>query len=95
MAPSGRNVRSYRVEREGFAFVLDPDGVRAVKELPDFEGREEPAVAEEFLRTRAEGWADALAAAGAAKGDYSVRVDGRQGKAHLSRAGLLVFSADL
>ncbi|PYQ66243.1 MAG: hypothetical protein DMF54_08450 [Acidobacteria bacterium] len=94
MAASRRNVR-YRVEREGFAFVLDPDQVSAVKALPDFEGREEPAVAEEFLRTHAEGWADALAAAGAAKGDYSVRVDGRQGKAHLSQAGTLVFSADL
>ncbi|HEX9286641.1 MAG TPA: hypothetical protein VF999_05170 [Thermoanaerobaculia bacterium] len=95
MTPSGRKPRSYRVEREGFAFVLDPVGVRDVKALPDFEGREEPAVAEEFLRTRAEDWADALAAAGAARGEYSVRVDGRQGKAHLSRGGLLVFSADL
>ena len=62
MAASRRNVR-YRVEREGFAFVLDPEQVPAVKALPDFEGREEPAVAEEFLRTHAEGWADALAAA--------------------------------
>ncbi len=95
MESSRRNPRSYRVESEGFVFVLDPEGVRAVKALPDFEGKEEPAVAEEFLRTRAEGWADALEAAGAESGDYEVRVDGRQGKAHLSRGGVLVFSADL
>ena len=87
--------RHYRFEREGFAFVLDADGASAVKSLPDFEGREEPAVAEEFLRTRAEGWADALASAGAEPGEYSVRVDEHQGKAHLSRAGVPVFSADL
>lgn len=95
MTTSGGGGRSYRVEREGYAFRLDPDGARAVKALPDSEGREEPAVAEEFLRTRAEGWADALASAGAAHGEYDVRVDEHQGKAHLSRAGVLVFSADL
>jgi hypothetical protein len=87
--------RSYRVERDGFAFVLDAAGATAVKSLPDFEGREEPAVAEEFLKTRAEGWADALAAAGAELGEYAVTVDEHQGKAHLSRAGVFVFSADL
>ena len=86
--------RTYRLEREGFAFVLDAREARAVQALPDFEGREQPAVAEEFLRTRAEGWADALAAAGAEPGDYSVRIDEHQGKAHLSRAGVSVFSAD-
>ena len=86
---------NYRTERDDFTFVLDRDGVAAVKGLPDFEGREEPAVAEEFLRTRAEGWADALASAGAGAGEYAVRVDGRQGKAHLYRNGALVFSADL
>jgi hypothetical protein len=95
MSSSSRRSRSYRVDREGYAFRLDEDGVRAVKALPDYEGKEEPAVAEEFLRTRAEGWADALAAAGAEQGEYDIRVDGRQGKAHLSRAGLFVFSADL
>lgn len=95
MVQPEKNARSYQVEREGFAFRLDPEGVRAVKALPDYEGKEEPAVAEEFLRTRAEGWADALAATGAESGEYSVKVDGRQGKAHLSRAGTLVFSADL
>ena len=86
---------SYRVARDAFAFVLDREGVTAVKGLPDFEGREEPAVAEEFLRTRAEGWADALASAGAQAGDYAVVVDGHQGKAHLVRNGTVVFSADL
>jgi hypothetical protein len=95
MTPPPKGNRIYRHEREGFAFVLDAAGAAAVKTLPDFEGREEPAVAEEFLRTRAEGWADGLASAGAAPGEYSVRVDEHQGKAHLSRAGVQVFSADL
>ncbi|HEY6065472.1 MAG TPA: hypothetical protein VIY96_04915 [Thermoanaerobaculia bacterium] len=89
------DARSYSVDREGYAFRLDPEGVRAVKALPDCEGKEEPAVAEEFLKTRAEGWADALSAAGAEPGEYAVRVDEHQGKAHLSRAGVLVVSADL
>jgi len=86
---------AYRITREEFTFVLDRDGVAAVKGLPDFEGREEPAVAEEFLRTRAEAWGEALASAGAEGGEYAVRVDAHQGKAHLSRDGELVFSADL
>lgn len=87
--------RTYSVERDEFTFVLDREGVAAVKGLPDFEGREEPAVAEEFLRTRAEGWADALGSAGAEPGEYAVRVDAHQGKAHLSRGGTFAFSADL
>jgi hypothetical protein len=95
MTNSNEKPKSYRVEREGFEFRLDAEEVRAVKALPDYEGKEEPAVAEEFLRARAEGWADALAAAGAKRGEYSVRVDGRQGQAHLSREGVHVFSADL
>lgn len=95
MTGPDRKDRSYRFEREGFTFVLDAAGANAVKTLPDFEGREEPAVAEEFLRTRAEGWADALASAGADPGEYSVRVDEHQARAHLSREGVLVFSADL
>ena len=86
---------TYRVDREGYAFRLDAAGVRAVKALPDYEGRQEPAVAEEFLKTRVEAWADALASAGAEHGVYDVRVDEHQGKAHLSRGGVLVFSADL
>lgn len=86
---------AYRITRDEFTFVLDRDGVAAVKGLPDFEGREEPAVAEEFLRTRGEDWSDALRSAGAEPGEYAVRVDAHQGKAHLSRGGELVFSADL
>jgi hypothetical protein len=86
---------TYRIARDEFTFVLDREGVAAVKRLPDFEGREEPAVVEEFLRTRAEGWAEQLASAGAEEGEYTVIVDGHQGKAHLSRGGTLVVSADL
>ena len=66
-----------------------------MKALPDFEGHEEPAVVEEFLRTHAEVWAEELASAGAEEGEYKVVVDGHQGKAHLSRGGSLVFSADI
>ena len=87
--------RGYSVAREGFVFRLDAAGVRAVKARPDCEGKEEPAVAEEFLKSHAEGWADALASAGAEPGDYDVRVDEHQGKAHRSRAGVVVVSADL
>jgi hypothetical protein len=87
--------REYAVAREGFVFRLDAAGVRAVKALPDCEGKEEPAVAEEFLKSHAEGWADALASAGAEPGDYDLSIDEHQGKAHLSRAGTRIFSADL
>jgi hypothetical protein len=87
--------REYSVAREGYVFRLDAAAVRAVKALPDFEGKEEPAVAEEFLKSHAEAWADALASAGAEPGDYDLSIDEHQGKAHLSRAGSLVFSADL
>jgi hypothetical protein len=93
--PDSTGSRTYAVSREGYEFRLDAAGVRAVKALPDYEGKEEPAVAEEFLKSRVEDWADALASAGAEPGDYDVRVDEHQAKAHLSRAGLLVFSADL
>jgi hypothetical protein len=95
MPKADASARSYRVDREGYAFRLDPEGVAAVKALPDYEGKEEPAVAEEFLKARAEAWADALASAGAEPGEYGVRVDEHQAKAHLSREGVLVFSADL
>lgn len=95
MTNFGDRPGTYRLEREGYGFRLDAEGVRAVKALPDYEGKQEPAVAEEFLRTHVESWADALASAGAEHGVYDVRVDDHQGKAHLSRAGVLVFSADL
>ncbi len=95
MPDSDESSRTYRVEYEGYAFRLDRPGVRAVKALPDLEGRQEPAVAEEFLRTRAESWADALASAGAERGEYDVVVDEHQAKAHLVQRGVRVFSADL
>jgi hypothetical protein len=95
MPKGDASARSYLVGREGYAFRLDPEGVAAVKALPDYEGKEEPAVAEEFLKARAEAWADALASAGAEPGEYGVRIDEHQAKAHLSREGVLVFSADL
>jgi len=95
MPKGDTSARSYLVGREGYAFRLDPEGVAAVKALPDYEGKEEPAVAEEFLKARAEAWADALASAGAEPGEYGVRIDEHQAKAHLSREGVLVFSADL
>lgn len=87
--------RTYRITRDEFTFVLDREGVAAVKGLPDFEGREEPAVVEEFLRTRAEMWSEALTSAGAEQGEYAVVVDAHQGKAHLSHGGTLVVSEDL
>lgn len=95
MPDPGESSRTYRAEHDGYAFRLDRPGVRAVKALPDYEGRQEPAVAEMFLRTRAESWAEALASAGAGRGEYDVVVDEHQGKAHLSRGGVRVFSADL
>ena len=66
--------------------------VEKLKTLPDFEGREEPALAEDFLRFRVETWADILADAGAAPGEVSVSVDPHQRKAHLIRRETL-FSA--
>ena len=50
---------------------------------------------EEFLRTRAEAWSEALASAGAERGEYTVIVDAHQGKAHISHGGTLVVSEDL
>ena len=95
MASFDTSSREYRVHREGFTFVLDEEGVRGVQALSDYEGRREPAVAEEFLRTRAEAWADALASANAEPGEYAVRVDEHQGKAHLWRGEVSVISVDL
>ncbi|HZI66467.1 MAG TPA: hypothetical protein VFF17_07875 [Thermoanaerobaculia bacterium] len=86
---------TYRIARDDYTFVLDREGVVAVKALPDFEGREEPAVVEEFLRARAEAWSEALASAGAERGEYTVIVDAHQGKAHLSHGGTLIVSEDL
>ena len=85
----------YRVEKDGFVFLLDAADAAALKRTPDFEGREEPAVAEEFLRFRAEAWADSLAAAGAAPGEVSVRFEPHQNKVRLTRGEKLLFTADI
>lgn len=86
---------SYRREQNGYSFLLERDDVDRLKALPDFEGREEPAVAEDFLRFRVEGWADALADAGAGPAEFRARIDAHQRKVHLFRESKLVFSADL
>jgi hypothetical protein len=87
--------RTYRTSRDGFAFVLDSSNVAKLKALPDFEGREEPAVAEDFLRSRAEAWADVLTSAGAGPGEISVEIDPHQKKARLSKATQIVITADI
>ncbi|MFN2385707.1 MAG: hypothetical protein ABR576_05415 [Thermoanaerobaculia bacterium] len=92
--PSTRQ-RIYRLERDGFTFSMDQANVERLRAMPDFEGREEPAVAEDFLRARAEGWAETLADAGAGPADIAVRIDPHQRKAHLLRATSIVVSADI
>jgi hypothetical protein len=87
--------QTYRTSREGFAFVLDRPNVEKLKAMPDFEGREEPAVAEDFLRSRAEVWADVLASAGAEPGEISVEIDPHQKKARLTKATRIVITADI
>jgi hypothetical protein len=87
--------RSYRADREGFAFVLDRSEVERLKTMPEFEGREEPAVAEDFLRFRAEGWADVLTSAGAEPGEIQVSIDPHQKKARLTRSQRIVITADI
>jgi hypothetical protein len=86
---------AYRFEKDGFAFLLDASDAAALKRMPDFEGREEPAVAEEFLRFRAEAWADSLAAAGAPHGEIRVRLEPHQRKVRLLREEKLLFTADI
>lgn len=87
--------RTYRAHRDGFAFVLDRPNVEKLKKLPEFEGREEPAVAEDFLRSRAEAWADVLVSAGAAPGEIAVEIDPHQKKARLSKETRIVITADI
>jgi hypothetical protein len=91
---SGREA-AYTIERSGFVFQLPPAEVARLKDLPDFELREEPALADEFLRFRAERWAENLADARTAPGPVEVRVDSHQRKTHFYRDGTLLFSADL
>jgi len=90
-----RRPRTYRASRDGYAFVLDRSNVERLKAMPDFEGREEPAVAEDFLRSRAEAWADVLSSAGAEPGEIAVEIDPHQKKARLSRATRIVITADI
>jgi|ERR1700720_60762 hypothetical protein len=92
---SPQKSRVYRMQREGYAFVLERPDVEKLKAMPDFEGREEPAVAEDFLRFRAESWADVLSAAGAEPGEIAVSIDPHQKKAHLKRAQRIVITADI
>jgi len=87
--------RIYRASRDGYAFVLDRPNVEILKAMPDFEGREEPAVAEDFLRSRAEAWADVLSSAGAEPGEIAVEIDPHQKKARLSKATRIVITADI
>ena len=49
-SPKPQDDRTYRACRDGYAFVLDRPNVEILKAMPDFEGQEEPAVAEAFLR---------------------------------------------
>ena len=81
--------------RGGYTFELDHANVERLKALPDFEGREEPALAEDFLRFRVEAWAENLNDAGAPPGEVSVSVDPHQRKAHLMRGASALFSADI
>jgi hypothetical protein len=92
---SQKHTGAYRMQREGYAFVLDRPEVDKLKSMPDFEGREEPAVAEDFLRFRAEGWADVLSSAGAEPGEIAVTIDPHQKKAHLKKAQRIVITADI
>jgi len=87
--------RTYSMSREGYTFSLDSRNVDRLKALPDFEGKEEPALAEDFLRFRVESWAENLNDAGDAKGEVSVSVDPHQRKAHLTRGEAKLFSADI
>jgi hypothetical protein len=81
--------------KEGYTFVLDGENVDRLKTLADFETKEEPALAEDFLRFHVEAWAENLADAGAAPGDVFVSVDPHQRKTHLVRGATKVFSADI
>ena len=96
MEPNSQQQRkAYRTSRDGYAFILERSDVDKLKAMSDFEGREEPAVAEDFLRSRAESWADVLASAGAEPGEIAVAIDPHQKKAHLKRAERVVITADI
>jgi hypothetical protein len=86
---------SYRREKDGYTFVLDRGNVDRLKAIAEFEGREEPALAEDFLRFRVEEWAENLADTGASPGEVAVELDLHQRKAHLVRGSSRLFSADI
>jgi len=86
---------AYSIERAGYVFELPSAEVTQLKRLPDFELKEEPALADEFLRYRAERWAENLADARATPGLVEIRVDPHQRKTHFYRGQTLLFSADL
>jgi hypothetical protein len=86
---------SYRIERAGFRFELPAAEVDRLRKLPDFETREEPALADDFLRFRADGWAENLTDAGAAPGPVVIKIDTHQKKSQLYRGEDLLFSADI
>ena len=95
METNSQKPRTYRTDREGYAFVLDRSEVERLKTMPEFEGREEPAVAEDFLRFRVESWADVLSSAGAEPGEIHVSIDPHQKKARLTKAQKIVITADI
>src|SRR5262249_3367006 len=85
----------YRIERGGYRFELPRTEIASLKTLPDFETEEEPAIADEFLRFRAERWAENLSDAGAKPGPVLIRIDTHQRKTELRRGEDLLFSADI
>jgi hypothetical protein len=89
------NPSPYRIDRGGYRFELPGSEVARLRKLPDFETREEPAVADEFLRFRAEGWAENLSDAGAEPGPILIRIDTHERKTKLYRDEELLFSADI
>ena len=95
MEANSQSPKVYRTDREGYAFLLDRAEAEKLKAMPDFEGREHPALAEDFLRFRAETWADVLSSAGARPGEIAVSIDVHQKKAHLKQAQRIVITADI
>jgi hypothetical protein len=95
MATDSRGSPEYRVTRQGFTFLLDRRNVETLQTMPDFETKGEPALADEFLRFRADSWAETLMDAGAAPGEYAVRVDPHQQKVHFVLGSTVVMSADI
>jgi hypothetical protein len=85
----------YVADAAGNRFRLDAKNVAVLRTIPEFEGKEEPALPDEFLRMRVEGWAEQLASAGAPPGEYGVGLDAHQRRAHLSRQGNVVFTAEI